>query len=221
MQNVLIYLSLFFSALLMQAQTTSTETISETPPSKYEEGMNKAFQLWQEDKPWEAANMFERIATAEPDNWLPPYYVAQLNVIYSFTEKDITKLTAQLDKAQDFINDASAISKDNAEILVLQAQWYTAWIIYDGQKYGMTYSAKASELYQKALVLAPNNPRVILSKAEWDIGGAKYFGQSVEPYCKDVQRAIELFPTFKPESEFHPTYGLERAKEVLKENCNK
>ena len=219
MQNVLTYLSLFFTVIVMQAQTENTVKNSDVTPTKYQQGMQRAFQLWGEDKPWEAANVFERISVAEPDNWLPPYYVAQINVINSFTEKDKTKLTAQLKKAQDFINDATAISKDNPDILVLQAQLYTAWIVFDGQQYGMTYSAKASELYNRASALAPENPRMILAKAEWDIGSAKYFGGPVESYCKDIQRAIDLFATFKPAGEFYPTYGEERAKQVQAESC--
>lgn len=219
MQNVLTYFSLFFTVIVMQAQNETAVAINDTVPSKYQQGMQKAFKLWQEDKPWEAANVFERIAAAEPDNWLPPYYVAQINVINSFAEKDKTKLTTQLDKAQDFINDATAISKDNPDLLVLQAQLYTAWIVYDGQQYGMTYSAKASELYNKALALAADNPRMILAKAEWDIGSAKYFGGSVESYCKDIQRAIDLFATFKPVGKFHPSHGEERAKQVQAESC--
>lgn len=220
MQTVLTYLTIFFTALVMQAQTDTITENTNTAPTKYQQGMQKAFQLWQEDKPWEAANVFERITLAEPDKWLPSYYVAQINVINGFAEKDKTKLTAQLDKAQNYINDATTISKDNPELLVLQAQLYTVWIVFDGQQYGMTYSAKASELYDKALALAPENPRMILAKAEWDMGGAKYFGQTVEPYCKDIQRAIDLFATFKPAGEFYPSFGDERAKQVQKKYCN-
>ncbi len=219
MQNVVSYLIIFFTGLVMQAQTDAAVS-NDAAPTKYQQGMQKAFGLWQENKSWDAANMFERIAVAEPDNWLPPYYVAQINVINSFTEKDKTKLTAQLKKAQNFINDATAISKNNPDILVLQAQLYTAWIVFDGQQYGMLYSPKASELYQKALALDPDNPRTILAKAEWDMGGAQYFGQSLEPYCKDIQRAIELFATFKPAGEFYPSYGEERAKQIQAESCN-
>jgi len=219
MRKIGILLSFFVATLTMQAQTNDLQTTSNSHPSKYEKGMQQAFQLWEEDQSWKAANMFERIAAAEPDQWLPPYYVAQINVINSFTEKDVDKLSAQLKKAQDYINDATAISKDNPEILVLQGQLYTAWIVFDGQKYGMLYSQKASEAYNKALSLAPNNPRVMLAKAEWDIGGAKYFGQPIDAYCKDIEKAIELFPTFKPEEAFYPTYGEERAKEIYAANC--
>ena len=39
-----------------------------TAQTNYEKGMLKAFELWGDNKPTEAANMFERIAAAEPDN---------------------------------------------------------------------------------------------------------------------------------------------------------
>ncbi len=39
--------------------------------NRYEEGMQMALDLWGADKPLEAVNLFERIATAEPDEWLP------------------------------------------------------------------------------------------------------------------------------------------------------
>lgn len=186
---------------------------------KYEEGMRKAFELWKAEKPWEAANLFERIAQAEPDNWLPPFYVAQINVFQSFSEKDKERLTAQLKKARDFLNDAKAISKENPEIMVLEAQWHTAWIVFDGQQYGMTYSGKVAALYQAALKLAPDNPRVVFGKVEWDMGSARFFGQPVQPFCEDLQRAIDLFATFKPEGEFHPQGGEAYARSVLGTNC--
>lgn len=220
MQNVFTYLSIFFTVLVMQAQTKSISDANTTTPTKYEKGMQEAFRLWEENKQWDAANMFERIASAEPDNWLPAYYVAQINVIYSFGEKDKSKLSEQLGKAQDFINDATAISKDNPDIMVLQAQLYTAWIVFDGQQFGMLYSQKVSGLYEKALAIEPENPRVIFAKAEWDMGSAKFFGQSLEPYCKNVEHAIELSHDFPSKGKFYPSFNLERAKKVLSESCH-
>lgn len=184
----------------------------------YEKGMQKAFALWGEGKTTEAVNLFERIATAEPDNWLPPYWAAQVNIISSFGEKNKEKLTAQLNKAQDLLNDATAISKDNPEIMVMQAMLHTAWVAYDGATYGMTLSGKVIELYTKAALIAPENPRVVLSRAEWDMGGAKFFGQDTAPFCKDVERSLTLFANFKPESQFHPKWGEDRAKQIL-EDC--
>ena len=186
---------------------------------KYTKGMQKALQLWGEGKITEASNLFERISMAEQDNWLPYYYNALVNTTASFGETDETKLKQKLEKAQEFIDVAKNISPDNAELLVLEALTNTAYIAFDGATYGMTLSGKVVQLYEKAAQLAPNNPRVVFSKAEWDMGSAKYFGKDTTPYCKDVERSLELFANFKPETEFYPNWGQDRAKEVLAQ-CN-
>ena len=185
--------------------------------SNYEKGMQKAFELWGTN-PIEASNLFERIAAAETDNWLPPYYAAQVLILQSFNEKDKDKLDSQLKKAQDLINDATAISKSNPEILVLQAMKHTAYVAYDGATYGMQLSPKIAALYAQAEQIDATNPRVVLSKAEWDMGSAQFFGQDTAPFCKDIERALELFANFKPETPFHPNWGKERAEQVLS-NC--
>ncbi len=186
--------------------------------SKYEVGMQKAFQLWGEGNPAEAVNLFERIATAEPENWLPLYHAAQVSTVVSFGEKDKEKLSAQLGKAQEFLDMAKVIMPNNAEILVQQAMIHTAWVAFDGATYGMTLSGKIAALYAKAAVLSPENPRVVFSKAEWDMGSARFFGKDTAPFCKDIERSLTLFANFKAESSFHPNWGKERAEQALK-NC--
>ncbi|PZR20626.1 MAG: hypothetical protein DI539_10375 [Flavobacterium psychrophilum] len=193
---------------------------SVTAQSKYETGMQKAFALWGENKTTEASAMFERIAAVEKNNWLPNYYVALINTTEAFMTKDKEKLSGLLAKAQAAQDEASVISPDNPELMVMQCLIYTAWIVYDPMTNGMKYSAKANELYAKALILAPNNPRVVFSKAEFEIGGAAYFGQDTKPMCKEIERAVGLFATFKPETPFHPNWGADRAQEKLKE-CKK
>jgi hypothetical protein len=103
--------------------------------------------------------------------------------------------------------------------MLLDALWYTVWVAKDGAVYGMKYGGKVTGIYQEAKAKAPNNPRVILNKAAWDIGGAKFFGNSTEPFCKEIERAIELFIDYKPEGEFYPKGGKKRAQDLLKENC--
>lgn len=194
---------------------------SVTAQSKYETGMSKAFELWQTQKSWEAANLFERIAQAEPDNWLPPFYAAQINVFNSFSEQDKEKMIVQLKTARNFLNDAKALSKDNPELMVLEAQLLTAYLVYDSQQYAMKYSPKIAELYETAYTLDPNNPRVLLGKTEWAIGTAEFFGQPTDSFCADLDRAAELFATFKPAGQFHPSGGGERVEEVKAKNCKK
>ncbi|MEO5787540.1 hypothetical protein [Gelidibacter sp.] len=203
----LIIVTVLFMTGIMSAQ------------SNYDKGMQKAFDLWQDNKWTEAEQLFERIAAAEPKEWLPNYYIAQLNSLKTWEEKDADKVKTQLEKAQNYLNDAMVIEKDNADILVMQAQILTNWVAFDGMTYGMKYSAKISDLYNKAYALAPNNPMVVLGRAEWNMGSARYFGQDTKPYCKDVEKAIELFANFKPETPFYPHWGIEHATSILK-SCN-
>jgi len=195
-------------------------TLSLTAQTSYEKGMSKALELWKNNKTTEATQLFERISKAEKDNWLPSFYASTLEILGSFGLKDETVLKAKLTKAQTYLDNATAISENNAELIITQALLNTAYIAFDGQKYGMTLSGANYALYAKALKIEPNNPRVILGKAEWEMGGAKFFGKSIEPFCNDVERALELFKTFKPKDKFYPTWGKERAEGILK-NCGK
>lgn len=198
--------------ILILSLVMSTTAIAQ---DAYTKGMQKAFELWDEGKNVEAANMFERIANAEMDNWLPYYYVATIHNVNAFGERDKEKLTQSLEKAQAYLDMAKQISPNNVEIMVRQATIHTAWIAFDGATYGMTLSGKVAAIYAQALELAPENPRVVFSRAEWDMGSAKYFGKDTAPYCKDVERSLELFDTFKAETAFYPNWGKERAEQVL------
>lgn len=191
-----------------------------TAQTQYETGMQKAFALWGENKSTEAAAMFERIAAVEKTNWLPSYYVALVNTTEAFKTKDKDLITALLTKAQTAQDNATAIAPDNAELLVMQAMINTAWIVYDPMTNGMKLSAKTNELYDKAISIAPKNPRVVFCKAEFEIGAAAYFNMDTKPMCDEIERAIGLFATFKPESVYHPKWGLERAQDALKK-CKK
>ena len=44
--------------------------------------------------------------------------------------------------------------------------------------------------------------------------------QDTTPFCKDLERAIELFANFKPDTPFYPNWGKEREEQILK-TCSK
>ena len=201
-------------AVILVLALTNNQAKAQT---NFEKGMTKAFELWEEGKWDEAENMFERIAKAEQDQWLPNYYVAQMNSLKSWNEKDATVIKAQLGKAQEHLDIAKTkSSEENVELIIMQAQIYTNWIVFDGMTYGMKYSGKVNDLYKKVLELEPENPRAVFCKADWEMGSAKYFGKDTTPYCDEIEASLELFDTFKPESAFHPNWGRERAEEVTK-----
>ena len=207
MKTIITLIGIFICSLL-SAQT------------QFEQGMGKAMQLWGAGQNGEAVATFERIASVEKTNWLPNYYIAFINTIDAFGTQDKEKAAALLTRAQDAIDNATAVSPNNTEIMVVQAMLYTAWLMQDPMTNGQKYSALALEQYNKALIIDPKNPRVIFSKAEFEIGGAKYWGTDTKPMCEAIARSLELFTNFKPESQFHPSWGAERAKKAL-DNCKK
>lgn len=186
--------------------------------AQYEQGMGKALGLWKEGKVTEASALMERIASAEKTNWLPNYYVAMMNCTEAFKPENKEKATSLIEKAQKAQTEATLVSPNNAELMVMQAMIYTATLVQDPMTNGMKYSMLANTEYAKAKAIAPNNPRVVFCSAEFALGGAKWTGADTKPICKEVERAIELFATFKPETPFSPSWGLERAQQTLA-NC--
>ena len=185
---------------------------------QFEQGMGKAFQLWGERKNTEASDLFERIAAAEPTSWLPNYYVAFVNTTTAFRTKDKEQMDLLLLKAQKSLDIELDKNPNNAELLVMQAMIYTAWIVFDPMTNGQKLSRTVMELYGTAQAIAPENPRVVFSKAEFEIGSAKYWGTDTKPMCAEIEKAIGLFATFKPETAFAPKWGLDRAIAAQK-NC--
>ena len=205
MVKVIVTIVLFISSLV-------------SAQGQFEQGMGKAFGLWKEGKNNEASDLFEKIASAEKTSWLPNYYVALVNTTSAFKIKDKEVINALLTKAQSALDVEMIKSTNNAELYVIQAMINTAWIVSDPMVNGMKLSAKTMELYDKAETLAPENPRVVYCKAEFQIGGARYSGIDTKPLCGQIQKAIGLFATFKPETPFSPKWGLDRATTVLL-NC--
>jgi hypothetical protein len=194
----------FFTMIVVSAQ------------GKFEQGMGKAFQLWGEGKNTEASAMFERIAIAEPTSWLPNYYVALVNTTTAFQTKEKEQINLLLTKAQNALDVELIKTPNNAELLVMQAMIHTAWITFDPMTNGQKLSGKVMELYGKAQAIAPENPRAVFGKAEFEIGAAQFWGTDTKPMCAQIDKAIGLFATFKPETPFSPKWGLERALEAQK-----
>jgi hypothetical protein len=205
MDKLIIILLLMVSGML-QAQTN------------FEEGMNRGMELWSQGETQQASALFQRIAAAESDSWLPNYYVALVNTTDAFQTKDYEVLNKNLTRAQQALDKELSLHPDNPELLVLQAMVHTAWIAYDPMTYGQTLSGKVMQLYARAEKIAPENPRVVLSKAQFELGSAKFFGTDVQPICARIERSIVLFDNFKPESQFHPNWGKQDAENAMK-NC--
>ncbi len=200
----LITIIALFVASIVSAQT------------QFDQGMQKALQTWKDGNSKEALVQFEKIASVEKTNWLPNYYIAFINTTQAFGEKDKAKKVTLLNAAQKAQDVCNELAMDNPEVLVLQAMIHTAWIVYDPMTNGQRLSGDVMYILNKANKIAPENPRVVFQKASFEKGMAEYFGQDTKPMCVQIEKSIELFATFKPESAFHPSWGLDRAQEAVK-----
>jgi hypothetical protein len=205
MMKIIITLALFICSFA-SAQT------------QYEQGMTKALGLWEEGKIAESTALFERIAAVEKETWLPNYYIALMNSTGAIGMKDKDKMTAMVEKAQNALDIELVKSPKNPELLIVQGLIHTVWLVYDPITNGQKLSPIIMGLYKKALVIEPENPRAILEKAEFEIGGAKFWGKDTKPMCDELRRSIPLFENQKQETKFSPKWGRERVELLLK-NC--
>lgn len=193
----------------------SETIISQNYNTAMQEGMNK----WHNEKPNEAIAIFERVANAEQNEWLPDYYVGLINTLQAFKTKDEKIGNENLKSAEKAIDQAFLKTDDNAELLVLKALWYTAKIAQNPMANGQKYMATVNKIYAKAEALEPDNPRVKLQKAQFEMGSAQFFGKPIEPMCKEIETAISLFEKFKNDEPFYPDWGKKQAEELVKK-CN-
>ena len=203
MIRIVILVVVYFISQLTHSQT------------KFEQGMQQAFTLMSENKNDEAANLLERIANAEPENWLPPYHIALLKARTSFSMKDKSMQEAQIKSAEDFIVDADVLSPNNSEIYVVKAMINVAKIASNPMVNGAALSAPTSALYQKAIALDETNPRAHSGLAEFEMGGARFFKQDLSPFCQRLQESIILYDAFKPTNKFSPNWGKEWTLRVI------
>src|SRR5690606_4952749 len=199
---------LLFIASLILSTIVSGQT-------SYEDDMKKGIKLFEQGNFEESAVIFEKIAKNSQDDWLPGYYVALTNALGSFgLSSDKEKMAKMLEKAQDFLDRELKKQPENVELLVVQTFIDTGWIIYDPMTYGMRGMNKALEVYNRASKLDPTNPRVAFTRVQFNMHSAQYMGGNPSDYCEDLKKAIELFATFKPETELHPNWGLDNAKKL-------
>lgn len=181
----------------------------------YSDKMEKAFRLWKTNKSEKASNLFNKIGDEEKDKWVPYYYAGLVKVTDAFALKDEKEINKNLELASISIKEASKISNDNSEILLLKALKQIVLIKKKPSIYAQKSAPIVEQLYQEAMKLAPENPRVLLDYTKWRIHKAKYLKESTEKYKVDLKKSIKLFKNYKPKDIYAPDWGREEAKDLF------
>ena len=179
--------------------------------------------LWNADGLRELSNSFERVADAEKTQWLPYYYaaLARVNAGYAISMTNgsmggnADKSDPEAKKAEELLNKAEALSKDNSEIFVVKKLIATLYLLGDPMNRYMTYGPQASTALETAKKLNPNNPRVYLEEGLDKYNTPEQYGGSKEEGKKMLEEAVKKYEAFKPESNLHPNWGLSYAKKII------
>jgi len=160
------------------------------------------------------ANRFERIAGAEPGQWLPRYYAGLLYVYAGFSGKDAAEKDRYLDQADRYLKEAEAIDK-NDELAVLNAYIAQARMVVDPMSRWQAYGPIAQAGIEKAKALNPANPRPYLLEGSSLMYTPAQFGGGTDTACPLLRQAAEKFATFKPATNLHPSWGDDQVEGLL------
>lgn len=189
---------------------------------KYIAAMQKNIQLVYEadtlPELQQAANAFERIASAEKTKWEPYYYAAFAYVMMSNYDTDANKRDQFLDMATTSITKAKDLVPNESEVIAMEGFIYMMRLTIDPGTRGPRYAGLSMQTFEKALAVNPDNPRALALKAQMEYGSAKFFGSSTEPACNTNKLAITKFDTFKPANVLSPQWG-KKMTEVMLTNC--
>lgn len=156
-------------------------------------------------------NQFARIADAEPERWVPGYYTVMSQATLVFQMEDEDAMDALLDEAQARLDKLLAKFPAESELWALQGMIYQGRIQVSPMIRGMKYSGKASEAFEKAKTLNPQNPRALLLQAQNILYTPSFFGGGLEKACPIFQEAVAAYEIDEARIPFAPTWGAGRA----------
>lgn len=208
MIRVVLFIASFTLSLVVKGQ------------QKYSEDMREALAFFKEANYEKAIPSFEKVAGYSAEDWLPSYYISLSYALQSFRETDKIRKEELLKKADNYFQKIASSQSKNPEVLNLEAMLYMGWMAYNPMQYGALYFSSVLDVYHQARNIDPNNPRVAYMSVQFDMNSTKYLGGDAKDFCNELEKAIELFHNFKPESEFHPNWGLDHAEELYRK-CTK
>lgn len=166
------------------------------------------------------SNNFERIATAEKNQWLAYYYAAFCQVNYGFMQKDTKVIDGIADKATELINKADSLQPNNSEISCIKSMIASCHMMVNPMQRWQEYGQESSSNMEKAMEEDPNNPRPYYLKGQNLKYTPEQFGGGCNVAMAELKTAMDKFAAFKPATELHPTWGKQRVEQLIKE-CSK
>ena len=154
-----------------------------------------------------SANGFERIASAEKEQWLPYYYAAYSLVVMSFEEQDGAKRDQILDRAQELLDQALKLQPGESELHVLQAFLYPSRIMVDPMGRGMMYVELMFKSLENAKALNEDNPRIYFLEGVNKLNLPPAMGGGADVARPILEEAMIKFKAFSNPDPLWPAWG--------------
>ena len=163
------------------------------------------------------SNAFERIAEAEKTQWLAYYYAAHAQVLYGYitSQSNAAGLDPIADKAEQLINKAEALEKNNSEISCIKSMIASLRMFVNPMQRWQQYGALAGEHIAKAKELDPSNPRPFALEAQNLFYTPAQFGGGCATAKPLAEQGMKLNEAFKPKTDLHPKWGKQQLEMVL------
>jgi hypothetical protein len=164
-----------------------------------------------------AANNFERIASAEKNQWLPYYYAAFCLVNNGFMEPDKDKVDGIADRATLLIAKADSLSPNNSEISCIKSMIASCHMMVNPMQRWQEYGAESNSNMEAAMQQDPANPRPYYLKAQGLKNTPEQFGGGCKTAKPEMLMALNKYTTFKPSSDLNPNWGKPQVEQLLKQ----
>ena len=210
MKKLIITAALTLFSVMSFAQTAYEKAMTEK--------IGQAEKMLSADEFTALANDFVRIGNKEKTQWLPYYYAAFATIQkgrVAMREGKTSELDPIADEAQKSLDKASDLSKDNAEILILQKMIHGLKMMVNPQQRFMSEGMLAAEALSKAEKLDAENPRITLMKAEDTYFTPEQFGGSKAKGLELFQKSLDQFKVYKPKTALDPNWGKGEAEYFL------
>jgi len=166
----------------------------------------------------ENANYFERIANAEPNQWLAQYYTALTLIYVAYDEsKDAETRDVTYDKAMEFANKADKLKPSNSDVYALKGYITFMKMAVAPQARAMSMIPASNALIEQAIVLDPENPRALLMKGQNLFYTPEAFGGGKTKAAELLKLASAKFDAEKI-SGIEPSWGRRRCISLLEQS---
>lgn len=156
-------------------------------------------------------NKLERIGAAEPDQWLPHYYLcyAKLQMAMREMSQGNAQGVEQFVKASEaHLAQAKELTQPNSELQCMEGYVAQGYIWIDPMNNGPQYAGAAHAAYAAAIAMDETNPRPHMLRGMLTLFTPEFFGGGAEKAMPLLTAADSLFEQEETKAKtIEPTWG--------------